>query len=186
MGMPGRVHALLHVLDERTSANRQPDILWFDGATRLSRQMYSAYPGLICCAPDMRAAPEGNPQQLTVDPCTMGFIEQSFDAVVFNENLHIQPDLGEVLKECARVLRPRGTLLATFPFACVGEAAVAQSSAHGRSTRRSAPVLGWGIVEFALRCGFADCSLVYISEAERGILGGDLDGIFVLAGRVGG
>lgn len=187
MGLPGRVHALLHVLSGHVYESARADILWLEEAGRLPKSLRDAYSGLICCAPDSCGAPKTAPERLTVDPCGLGFVDQSFDAVVFNENLHFQTDLAGVLMECLRVLRPQGVLLATFPFACTEASSSATgSSAHGRGNQRTPPVLGWDIVELTHRCGFADCTMVYISDPERGIVGGDLDGVFVLVGRVGG
>ena len=46
------------------------------------------------------------------DATTLSFLDQTFDAVIISNALHIMPDPGVVLKNIRRVLKPNGLLIA--------------------------------------------------------------------------
>jgi ubiquinone/menaquinone biosynthesis C-methylase UbiE len=53
------------------------------------------------------------------DACRLDFPNETFDAVVICNSLHVMPNPGKALKEACRVLKGDGRLVA--PTACLGE-----------------------------------------------------------------
>ena len=69
-------------------------------------------PGMLRLA--VAAAPAAS--FVLADAEVMPFVSESFDAVACGHGLQFCPDLGAVLREIARVLRPGGRLAASAPF----------------------------------------------------------------------
>ena len=49
--------------------------------------------------------------------CAPGIPAERFDCIVLTQTLHVIDDMGAVLRECYRILKPGGVLLATIPAA---------------------------------------------------------------------
>ena len=121
-----------------------------------------------------------------------------FDAVVSNEVFEHIPDLPRGLSELARVLKPNGVLLATFPFAYSNEQTMVKAwfSPEGQLQYNGEPeyhgnpvdpkgslvfqIPGWDIVETCRQAGFRHAAMEFISSASRGITGTEIGGLFIL------
>lgn len=122
------------------------------------------------------------------DVTRLSFADASLDAVVSFDVLEHVPDYERALSEFARVLRPGGTLIATFPFTDTAETVVRagidddgnvfhllEPEYHGDPI--SGGVLcfhhfGWDILEVARRAGFAQARMMMPWAPEQGLLYG--------------
>jgi SAM-dependent methyltransferase len=128
------------------------------------------------------------------------FPSDAFDVVITIEVLEHIPDMRRALAEVARVLRPGGIMLSTFPFAWNSPTSrrkarldgdkiihlVDTPEFHGDPMRNQGILVfqipGWDIVELAKDAGFANAGFVFYSSAIGGIVGWDLIGRFVFVG----
>jgi len=127
----------------------------------------------------------------------LSFPDATFDIVVCNEVFEHVPALPDALAEIARVLRPGGTLLSTFPFAYGQYDTIVKAERRGGEVRflcepeyhsdpldpRGALVYqipGWDVLEVARKQGFGHAENRFISSIARGICGAELAGIFLL------
>lgn len=122
------------------------------------------------------------------DVCSLDFPDRSFDAIVSCDVLEHVPDLDAALSEAARVLRPNGRLLATFPFHWYrDESTVFATLKDGRLTYLLEPIYhgnpmdeaggalvfqipGWDIVPRAKEAGFTSARMTFICDQTRGIV----------------
>lgn len=200
MGMPARCFALLDLLDEHTTRNPNAEILCLEGLTAFASVIRSLYPRAICSeyAPTQeeqrRIAPVPH-----VDVHAIQFITGTFDAVVSGDIFEHVPFLDKALAECRRILRPDGQLIATFPFAAGSETLIQRAvledgvvkhlieppEYHGNPVRPDEGALvfqvpAWDILDQCRNAGFGSAQMLYIADAERGIMQAELDGLFVL------
>jgi hypothetical protein len=133
------------------------------------------------------------------DLCALTFADQSFDLVLCNELFEHVYDLDAALSEIARVLRPGGRLVATFPMAfgqvenivkatrnrATGEVEIrGMPDHHGDPLRPELGSLvyqipGWQILDMAREAGFGSVAMHHITSWKTGVLGSDLPGILV-------
>lgn len=123
--------------------------------------------------------------------------DAAFDLVVCNEVFEHVPDLGSVLAEIARILRPGGVLLATFPFAYNDEETIVKAELRDGTLRHIREpeyhpnpvdphgslvyqIPGWDVLERARKHGFAKAENRFISSRLRGICATELAGIFLM------
>lgn len=200
MGMPARCFALLDLLDEHTGSNPNAHVLCLEGLTAFASQMRLLYPQAICSeyAPtqeeQLRISPVPH-----VDVHDTQFASGSFDAIISSEIFEHVPYLNKALSECRRILRPEGQLIATFPFAAGSERLIQRAvlengevkhliqppEYHGNPVRPEEGALvfqvpAWDILDQCQNAGFSSAQMLYISDAERGIMQTELDGLFVL------
>ncbi len=200
MGMPARCFALLDLLDEHTGRNPDAQILCLEGLTTFASVMRSLYPRAICSeyAPtpeeQRRIAPVPH-----VDVHSIQFGSGTFDAVVSGDIFEHVPFLDKALSECRRILRTGGQLIATFPFAAGLEDLIQRAvlvngevkhlieppEYHGNPVRPDEGALvfqvpAWDILKQCGSAGFSNAQMLYISDAERGFIQAELDGLFVL------
>lgn len=127
----------------------------------------------------------------------LSFPDGVFDAVVVNDIFEHVPDIDRCLGEIARVLRPGGRLVSTFPFNIGGRGSVvkarlsngtvehlAEPEYHGNPVDPKGSLVfeipGWDILERARARGFATAEIVYETSLRHGVLGGGFSGIFTL------
>jgi SAM-dependent methyltransferase len=123
--------------------------------------------------------------------------DASFDLVVCNEVFEHVPDLGRVLAEIARILRPGGVLLATFPFLfnrqdTLVRAELRDGVVHHLLEPEVHPspvdprgslvyqIPGWDVLELARKQGFARAENRFVSSRLRGICATRLAGVFLM------
>ncbi|WP_415518052.1 MAG: class I SAM-dependent methyltransferase [Desulfovibrio aminophilus] len=120
-----------------------------------------------------------------------------FDAVVINDVFEHVPDVDRGLAEAARVLRPGGRLVSTFPFNIGGSGSVVKARLTENGVEHLMPpeyhgnpvdpkgslvfeIPGWDILERAKRQGFSMAEIVYETSLRHGVLGGGFSGIFTM------
>ncbi len=86
-------------------------------------------------ARDLQADPRGRFQCVKASFADLPFADKSFDVVIFNASLHYAIELGSVLSEAIRVMRPGG-VIAVLDSPCYarekdGERMVAEKTAQG-------------------------------------------------------
>lgn len=93
------------------------------GAGRYVRALQRYRPDLWVVGGDLsrvalREAVQRDPdgRYVVLDACHLPFAAESFDAVVFLDVLEHVPEPREMIRECVRVLRPRGVLHAFVPL----------------------------------------------------------------------
>lgn len=109
--------------------------------------------------------------------------DASFDVIVSNDVLEHIPDPAAAFRECFRVLRPGGVVLATFPFHADWPATVVRARlAHGAVQHLHPPHyhgnpvsadgslvfqdFGWDLLDVMRQAGFADAACeVYMNDA---------------------
>ena len=132
-----------------------------------------------------------------VDIMRSGLPNATFDAVLTNEVLEHVPDLQAALRDTARILKPGGRLIGTFPFQYEREEteikAVLRDGAphflttpeyHGNPVDPEGGSLvfqvpAWDVLEMAREAGFRDARIIFSSSHARGITGAEVAGIFV-------
>lgn len=120
-----------------------------------------------------------------------------FDAVITLEVLEHVPDIDAALTDMARILKPGGIVLGTFPFdprvdvthvkAVIKDGSVVHLETpeyHGNPVdpERGSLVFqipSWDIIDRAIRAGFSDARIVAILSVPRGIVGQTIGPILV-------
>lgn len=133
-----------------------------------------------------------------VDITRSDFEDATFDFVLSNEVFEHVPDLPAALRDTARILKPGGALIATFPFYWNNdETSVRARLVDGRIEHLATPeyhgnpvdpeggslvfqIPGWDILAECQRAGFTDAWMSLFSSAPAGVTAGDMAGIFVL------
>lgn len=199
-GVPGRSFAMLDLLDEHTRRDAGSSILCLEGLTPFASVVRSLYPRAVCSefapteAEQRKIAPIPH-----VDVHAMQFAEAEFDAILSGDVFEHVPFLNLALRECRRVLRSDGQLIATFPFAGGSESTIRRAvlenggvrhllhppEFHGNPVRPEEGALvfqvpGWDVIGHCRAAGFKSAEMLYISDPDRGILQADFDGLFLL------
>jgi SAM-dependent methyltransferase len=138
------------------------------------------------------------------DLCALTFPDASFDIVLCNELFEHIYDLNKALREIARVLRPSGLLLSTFPMAFGQKESIIKAH-HNHETGETELLLdaefhsdylrpdtgslvyripGWELIDQLKVAGFKQASIHYVASWKHGVLGADIPGILVLLGTL--
>ncbi|MEJ5989480.1 methyltransferase domain-containing protein [Ramlibacter sp. PS3R-8] len=117
------------------------------------------------------------------DAMNLSYPDASFDLIVSNDVLEHIPDPAKALRECSRVLRPGGVVLATFPFQTGSEATVVRATLgagglkhllpaqfHGNPVSAEGSLVfqdfGWDLLATMRQAGFSDAACeVYMNDA---------------------
>jgi SAM-dependent methyltransferase len=136
-----------------------------------------------------------------IDVTAAAWPDESFDIILSGDVLEHVPDLDAALRECARVMRPGGRMVASFPFlvgsattdvrAVIEDGAVrhlAPAEYHGNPVDPQGGSLvfqvpGWDIIDRCLKAGFTDASMQFWSSHEYGLVAADIAGILLLDAR---
>jgi SAM-dependent methyltransferase len=137
------------------------------------------------------------------DICKLSFPDHCLHAVVSGDVLEHVPDIDAALREIARVLKPGGRFLGTFPFIYQQQNGVRQASLvkgqiiyHCEPIYHDNPVApdrgslvfelpDWTIIGRARRAGFKSATMKFVHDSDHGIVGSHLGnqlrprGIFV-------
>lgn len=130
------------------------------------------------------------------DLTALTFPDARFDLVIVNDVFEHVPDLPTVLREIARVLRPEGALISTFPFAHTSRHSVVRARIEeGRVVHLAKPqyhgdpmnpdgalvfqIPGWDVLEQARKAGFATAEMRFLSSRRLGFTATNIAGLFV-------
>ena len=125
----------------------------------------------------------------------LSFPDAVFDAVIVNDVFEHVPEIDKCLLEIARVTRPGGRLITTFPFNIGAETSVHKArwgdrgieylmepEYHGNPVDPKGSLVfeipGWNILERARNCGWQKVEMVYETSVNYGVVGGGFSGIF--------
>lgn len=126
------------------------------------------------------------------DVCALTFPDSCFHAVVSGDVLEHVPDIDAALREMARVLKPGGRFLGTFPFLFEVQNGQRQASLvagtiqyhcdpiyHGNPLDPEGGSLvfelpDWTIIERARTAGFRNPTMTLVYDQNRGIVGSHL------------
>ncbi len=136
------------------------------------------------------------------DLCALTLDEASQDLVICNELFEHLYDLPAALAEIARVLRPGGLLLSTFPFAYGRQESeikavwkpgggepelIVPPELHGNPVDGRGSLVyqipGWEILDQAREAGFLETSIHWLASPSYGVVGSELPGILVLVAK---
>lgn len=134
-------------------------------------------------------------------PCenlmALSFPDAVFDAVIVNDVFEHVPDIDKCLTEIARVTRPGGRLITTFPFniGSIDSIVKARMSAqgieyfgdpeyHGNPVDPKGSLVfeipGWNILDRARGLGWQQVEMIYETSVRNGMVGGGFSGIFTM------
>lgn len=124
------------------------------------------------------------------DLMQLSFPNQSFDLIVSNDVFEHVPQPAQAFRECARILAPGGTLIATFPFHTDNEVSIIRAQPngdkiihylepiyHGNPLFRDGSLVytdfGWDILKTLQKSGFSDVHVSLYGSEEFGHYGDD-------------
>lgn len=123
------------------------------------------------------------------DVMALSFEDGAIDLIVSNDVFEHVPEPVRAFRECARVLKPGGVMLATIPFHSDAEVSVTRAVLENGSLANLLPPMyhgnpvssdgsivftdfGWDILAEMSECGFEDASIEIYVSPEHGHLGG--------------
>jgi SAM-dependent methyltransferase len=189
-GLNSRQCALLELMVEEIGPDTGARIYAPEAVTALAAALRARYPRFhgseFGAADEVRRQFDPIP---TEDLCGLSFPNASFDVVITSDVLEHVSDLRSALSELARVLRPGGVALSTFPFnwqaaswekAKIVDGQIAYlmpPEYHGNPADPGRGTLvftipGWDIIPVCREVGFRKAEMVVWASASRGIVGG--------------
>lgn len=125
------------------------------------------------------------------DVMNLSYPEASFDLIVSNDVLEHIPDPERAFAECLRVLKPGGSVVATFPFFPANDATVVRAKLVGADIEHLLPAqyhgnpvssdgslvfqdFGWDLLHLMTRVGFSSAVCESYSSDEFGHFGAGL------------
>lgn len=201
-GLNPRQRALLDMLAEAFAAVSPWDLRLYahEAVTPMALILRARYPRFVGSefARDEQARAKLFPIP-ALDATATGWPDASFDVVLSAEVLEHVPDVPSVLRETARILRPGGRLLATFPFACSAEQTTVRARLDGDTIVHLAPpeyhgnpmdpaggslvfsIPAWDVLAQCREAGFQSAKMVFWMSSARGFTGSPgLAGLFVM------
>jgi SAM-dependent methyltransferase len=199
-GFNSRLRAAYHVFEVAAREHEAKNLKIFstEAASGLAMFLRGRYPRFLGSA---YAEDEGQRQALFPIPVedlqALSFPDASFHVAIANEVFQHLPFLDRALAELARVLKPGGTLVATFPFLAFAQESVVRARMDNGEIRHVTDpqyganpvdpkgslvfeIPGWGILDRTRRAGFQDAAIVWVHSRDCGILPSDSGGILVL------
>jgi SAM-dependent methyltransferase len=134
------------------------------------------------------------------DLLNLDFPDETFDVVLTGDVLEHVPDLPRAMREMARVLKPKGFLLSTFPFLPqhyetarlaslepTGVKHYVEPQYHGDPVDAKGALVfqipGWDVLDLCRESGLHDARMVMHCSSVYGIVSNDVPGVFVLSAR---
>jgi SAM-dependent methyltransferase len=127
------------------------------------------------------------------DICKSDFADDSFHVIMSCDVLEHVPDIDAALRESARILKPGGRFIGTFPFLAHSDQSYRLARVddgrivhlvdtpiyHGNPMDLSGGSLvfelpGWDIIKRALVAGFSSANMTFLCDQARGIVGSSL------------
>ncbi len=200
-GLNARLRAVLECLEEELEGQEHTTAQLYapEAVTPFARHVRAHFEGFLGSEfLHDAAARERFPEIDHQDLCALDFEDARFDGVLCNEVFEHLPALDRALEEIARVLRPGGFLLSTFPFAyeretgivkavetqggteIVGEAEYHDDPVSGGRGALVYEIPGWDILSRVRAAGFGRVEMRFMASQRRGLCARDLAGIFVL------
>jgi SAM-dependent methyltransferase len=178
----------------------RPKILAAEAITRPARVLRGAFTYLLAAeylpTPDEQAKHYPVPH---LDLMQAAFPDAAFDLFYSGDVLEHVPDLDRALAEIARMLRPGGIMVSTFPFNPLAEETRRRASLdpEGRVIHHHAPEYhanptrpqegslvyaapGWDVLGKARAAGFADAKMTLVLSSTFGIAAAPVPGIFAM------
>jgi len=123
------------------------------------------------------------------DVTKLSFLDASLDMIVSNDVFEHVPNPEMAFRECARVLRPGGQMLATIPFHSNSDTSTVRAvpekmgihyilpaTYHGNPVSADGSLVftdfGWDIIQSFLAEGFSDVAIEIYGSVKYGHLGG--------------
>ena len=197
-GLNSRQRALLELLVEEIGNDTGARIYAPEAITALAMTLRGRYPKFLGSEYTGDDAKRRELYPIPVeDLCALSFPDESFDVVVTSDVLEHVPDLPKSLGEMARILKPGGLALSTFPFTWAAsgweKARIAEDQIvylcppeyHGNPMDPEGGSLvftipGWDIIPACREVGFSKADMIVLASASRGIVGGSRAVIGVL------
>lgn len=124
------------------------------------------------------------------DLMRLSFSDHAFDLIISNDVFEHVPQPTQAFRECARILAPGGTMIATFPFHTDNEVSIVRAQPNGEKTvhylepvyhgnplfREGSLVytdFGWDILKTFEKSGFSDVHVSIYASEEFGHYGDD-------------
>lgn len=131
------------------------------------------------------------------DMLALSFADNAFDVAIVNDIFEHVPDIDRCLVELARVVRPGGRLITTFPFNSNSQDSVIKARLtengvehltepeyHGNPVDPKGSLVfeipGWNILNRTQAAGWSRAQIVYETSTKHGVLGGGSLGIFTM------
>jgi hypothetical protein len=199
-GLSCRMRAMLMAVTEQvgTRPEREVRIYAPEAFSPFALALRGRYPRFVgsefTTNPEVRAGLFPVPFE---DLQALSFPDDSFDIVVVNDVFEHVPDLDQTLREIQRVLRPKGVLLSTFPFAPNRHDTVIRARLGAAGVEHLAPpeyhgdpmdpegvlvfqVPAWDILDRCKAAGYGQSEMVLHASARHGVMETYLPGIFFL------
>ncbi len=191
-GLNNRIRAALDFLGELVGKTQNPALYATEQVTPLFAQLHSRHLAITGSEYLRDGTQRGvaNANGIRHEDITdLTFATGSFDAVLSFDVLEHVPDYRAAFREIARVLKPRGHLLSSFPFdASLAKTLVRASiGADGSVVHHLPPeyhgdpvdnsgclcfqVFGWDVLDEMQRAGFSEAHTVFYWSLDRGYLG---------------
>jgi SAM-dependent methyltransferase len=198
-GLNNRIRASWHFLELIAQPSRDSKIYITEQATPLFSLLRERFDGVIGSEFLGAISAKGKLNDKGIrheDITDLTFPTGLLDCVLSFDVLEHVPDFAKAFSELARVLRPGGHLIATFPFdaAAAGTRIRASISDVGTIIHHEPPeyhgdplsddgclcfqVFGWDLMEQLRKAGFSDASAICYWSSESGYLGGGYQLIF--------
>jgi SAM-dependent methyltransferase len=204
-GFNPRQRALFDLLHETVGSRDAQDVAIYahEGLTPMALALRGRYPRFLGSEYAATEAARGRIYPIpAIDITASGLPDRSFDIVLSGDVLEHVPDLDAALHDTARILRPGGTFLASFPFAFFHEKTTIKARlAAGAIEHFSAPeyhgnpmdtakgslvfqIPGWDVLQAARAAGFADAHMLFWSSFARGFTSGaELAGVLMMVAK---
>jgi SAM-dependent methyltransferase len=190
-GMNNRQRLVARLLEQATTTGLSPSIYLMEQVTPISSWV-AHLPGRKVHGSEYLGHQYTGGEQVRgvrhEDVMNLSYPDESFDLIVSNDVLEHIPDPRRAFRECFRVLKPEGAVLATFPFHVGKDETVVRARLAGNGIEHLLPPeyhgnplssdgslvfhdFGWDVLDMMKDAGFASADCEMYSSDEFGHLG---------------